>query len=453
MASGRYSWFVSRVLFPVQERLKGHSTLTALAHLERSQYFSREQIEALQAQRLRRLMERAGTKVPYYKELFAERGIDWRAIETPKDLQTLPFLSKADIRNAGDRLLAQDHGELIVGSTSGSTGETLRFPLGQERVSHDVAGRWRATRWWAVEFGDPEVVIWASPIEATAQDKWRRLRDLAMRSTFIDARDLSEARVREILRTIQQANPAMIYGHTTAMARIAAFALRARMAVDLPRLKVVFVTAARLLDEHREMIGKVFSAPVADSYGGRDAGLVANECPAGAKHISEEDLVVEIVDEFGATVAQGMPGEIVVTHLASGDAPFIRYKTGDRGVLGSTSCACGRRLQQLFAIEGRLNDHLVGPDGRVMHHAAIDNLLRNVRGILNYKVVQEREDFVRVQVVVQHEVLLADIERIETLLKAHLGEGIMIDVEHVTDIRPEATGKHRFVINNVRKVL
>ena len=452
VAADPYTRLVSRVLFPLHERLKHHSTVAALRELERSQFLPRDELDRLQSQRLRRLLERAATRVPYYRALFAERGIDWREIRAATDLARLPLLSKADIRAAADRLRADDAGALSAASTSGSTGESLTFYLGRERVSHDVAAKWRATRWWGVDIGDPEVVLWASPIESGSQDRLRDLRDRLLRSHFIDARDLSEARVPHLLAQIERADPRMLFGYTSALARLAAFALQRGQQLHCPRLKVVFVTAAKLGEQQRANIRQVFGAPVADGYGGRDAGFIAHECPAGTMHLTEEDLIVEIVDDDGAPLPPGESGEIVVTHLASGDFPFIRYRTGDRGRLGSPTCPCGRTLRGLQAIEGRMNDMLVGEGGRVMHHTGISNVLKDVAGLLNYKVIQEREDLVRVQIVASRPIAVADREHIRGQMRAFLGPALVTEIEQVPDIAPEPSGKHRYIVNRVRQV-
>jgi O-antigen ligase len=64
-------------------------------------------------------------------------------------------------------------------------------------------------------------------------------------------------------------------------------------------------------------------------------------------HLTAEDIVVEIVDATGPAGAARQPGEIVVTHLATRDFPFIRYRTGDVAVLDTAACACGRGLPML----------------------------------------------------------------------------------------------------------
>jgi phenylacetate-CoA ligase len=81
-------------------------------------------------------------------------------------------------------------------NTGGSSGEPLIFLIGKERISHDVAAKWRATRWWGVDIGDPEIVVWGSPIELTAQDRIRQFRDRLLRTQLLPAFEMSESQAR-----------------------------------------------------------------------------------------------------------------------------------------------------------------------------------------------------------------------------------------------------------------
>ena len=59
-------------------------------------------------------------------------------------------------------------------------------------------------------------------------------------------------------------------------------------------------------------------------------------------HITADDVIVELIGRDEQPVADGQPGEIVVTHLATSDYPFIRYRTGDIAVRDPAPCPCGR---------------------------------------------------------------------------------------------------------------
>ena len=91
------------------------------------------------------------------------RGLASESFGALEDLAALPLLTKAEIRANRADLTAADAQGLATFNTGGSSGEPLVFLIGKERVSHDVADKWRATRWWGVDIGDPEIVIGARP--------------------------------------------------------------------------------------------------------------------------------------------------------------------------------------------------------------------------------------------------------------------------------------------------
>jgi phenylacetate-CoA ligase len=433
----------------MHELLKRHTSVGVRQRLEASQWWPQAELEALQLQRLRRLLARANAQVPYYRELFASLGFDpVRDLHSLADLARLPRLDKSTIRANGDRMKAQDAVGLARFNTGGSSGEPLIFYIGRERVSHDVAAKWRATRWWNVDIGDPEVVVWGSPIELGAQDGVRAVRDRMLRTQLLPAFQMSAEKLDGFLARIRAARPRMLFGYPSALSHIARHAQARGQRMDDLGIRVAFVTSERLYDEQREQISKTFGCPVANGYGGRDAGFIAHQCPAGGMHITAEDIIVETLDPDGNPVPRGTAGEIVVTHLATGDFPFIRYRTGDVGVLGDTACSCGRGLPLLKEIQGRTTDFLVAQDGTVMHGLALVYILRDLPQVKAFKIVQESLDLTRVQVVA--DVPVSGIrQKIVDGFRARLGAGIEVEVEQVEAIAPEKSGKFRYVISKV----
>ncbi len=447
--TGVYTSLVSKLLFPMQERLKSHTTVDVRRQMEQSQWWTPAQLEALQVQRLQRLLSHAQAKVPYYRNLFAERGFDAAKVGSIAELQRLPFLTKAVIRQHTDALKAQDAQGLARFNTGGSSGEPLIFFIGSERVSHDVAAKWRATRWWDVDIGDPEVVVWGSPIELGTQDRIKQLRDALMRTELLPAFEMSDAKLDAFVAAIRKRRPRMLFGYPSALSHIARHAEKRGIAMDDLGIQVAFVTSERLYDEQRATIARVFGCRVANGYGGRDAGFIAHECPAGGMHITAEDLIVELVDRDGRPVADGTPGEIVVTHLATRDFPFIRYRTGDVAVRDAAPCSCGRGLPLLREIQGRTTDFVVAADGTVMHGLALIYVLRDLPQVAGFRIVQESLEHTRVQVVPGAGFDADTVGRIEHGLAARLGEGVRIDVEQVAEIAPEKSGKYRYVVSKV----
>lgn len=444
-----YTSLISGVLFPLHERLKKHDSVVVRKELERSQWWDEQRLKELQLARLRQLLAHAEVHVPYYGELLAKIGFKAEDFRSLADLARLPFLDKSRIRSNIEALKSKKAQGLARFNTGGSGGDPLIFYIGTERVSHDVAAKWRATRWWDVDIGDPEIVVWGSPIELGAQDRVRALRDRLLRTRLLPAFEMSAQKLDLFLDEIRATRPRMLFGYPSALSHIARHAEASKLRLDDLGIQIAFVTSERLYDEQRQQISKVFGCPVANGYGGRDAGFIAHECPHGGMHITAEDIIVEIVDTQGAPLLAGEAGEIVITHLATRDFPFIRYRTGDIGVLDTKPCACGRGLPLLKEIQGRSTDFLVARNGTVMHGLALIYVLRDLPQIGAFKIIQESLDFTRVLVVSESALNPELVSKIEQGFKARLGQGVKIAVEQVAAIPAEKSGKFRYVVSRV----
>ena len=441
-----YTAIAASILFPIHEKLKKHITVPALHKLEKSQWLSSDELKSLQVERLRNLLMHAQTHVPYYRKLFADISFNANNIDDLSILEKLPFLTKAIIREHSDELKSAIPDNLARFNTGGSSGQPLVFYIGNERVSHDVAAKWRATRWWGVDIGDPELVVWGSPIELGAQDKVRLIRDKLLRTRLLPAFEMSDEKINSFIKDILKSKPTMLFGYPSALSRIAKFAQENSIDMKRAGAKVAFVTSEYLYPEQRQQIEHCFGCKVANGYGGRDAGFIAHECPAGNMHITAEDIIVETIGSDGKPVKSGEAGEIVVTHLATRGYPFVRYRTGDIGVLDDKQCSCGRGLPILKEIQGRTTDFVVSQNGNVMHGLALIYVLRDIDSINEFKIVQETKDFTRIYLIVDDG--FSEQEQIIAGFKERLGSEVKIQIDIVDEIPAEKSGKFRYVISH-----
>jgi phenylacetate-CoA ligase len=446
--SGAYTRLCSSLVFPLHEAMKGHASVTVRRRLEASQWWSAERIEADRVQRLREFLTDIGAHVPRYRALFVETGFDPRSVQSIADLRRLPLAAKADMRAHAESLKADDHGPLTRYNTGGSSGEPLVFQIGRGRKSHDVGAKWRATRWWGVDIGDREAVVWGSPIEHGAQDRIRVWRDRLLRTELLPAFEMSEDKLDGFVATLRRQRPRLLFGYPSALSHIARHARARGVAMNDLGIAVAFVTSERLYDEQRAVIGEVFGCKVANGYGGRDAGFIAHECPSGSMHISAEDIVVELIDEAGQPVPSGQPGEIVVTHLATRDYPFVRYRTGDIGVMDGAACACGRGLPRLSEIQGRSTDFVIADDGTVMHGLSLIYVIRDLAGVKSFKVTQETRRLTRVELVTEAGFDPNAVQAIVAGFKRRLGAAVEVQVRLVPSIAPEKSGKYRYIVSH-----
>ena len=444
-----FTRLVSGLLFPVQESMKHHDTVAVRRRFEDSQWWSPDRLQRLQIQRLRALLLHAQQHVPYYRDLFARTHFEPETVTDVADLHALPFLDKATIRAHVEELKADDAQGLARFNTGGSSGEPLIFFIGRERVSHDVAAKWRATRWWGVDIGDPEIVVWGSPIELSVQDRLRTLRDRLFRTELLPAFEMSEDRLDDFVSRIRTRRPKMLFGYPSALSHIALHAERRGIPMNDLGIRVAFCTSERLYEHQQAVIARVFGCSVANGYGARDGGFIAHQCPSGSMHITAEDLVLEIVDGEGRVLPPGQSGEVVVTHLATGDFPFIRYRTGDIARLATAPCPCGRGLPVLESIQGRATDFVTAADGTVMHGLALIYVLRDLPGVAEFRIIQHSLGLTRVQVVAGPGFGLDTESRIREGLRARLGQQVEVQVELQSSIAPEKSGKFRYVLSHV----
>lgn len=444
-----YTALCSRLLFPLHERLKGHQSVAIRERLEAQERWPRERLESWRLELLKEFLARVGEGVPYYKALFRGLGFDPRGVTAISDLSVLPLTDKATMRAAGDGLKSLHAGPLSRYNTGGSSGEPLIFYIGKARKSHDVGAKWRVTRWWGVDIGDPEMVVWGSPIELGAQDRVRLLRDRLLRTTLLPAFEMSERRLDEFVAAIRKRRPAMLFGYPSALSLIARHAESRSIAMDDLGIKVAFVTSERLYDDQRATIRRVFGCPVANGYGARDAGFLVHECPHGGMHLQAEDIIIETVGGDGRPVAPGTAGEIVVTHLATHEFPFLRYRTGDVGILSDQTCSCGRTLPLMQEIQGRTTDFVVAADGTILHGLALIYTVRDLPGVERFKIVQHTRQLVEVLVVAAAPFGAESEARIVRDYKARLGQTVDVQVKRVDDIPAEKSGKYRYVVSHV----
>src|SRR5215470_2757515 len=301
---------VRRVLYPLHERLKRKPTFRRLEELEHTQWLSPERIAEYQFTRVQRLLEFAYAHVPYYRTLLDKHRLPGGRLESPNDIQSIPFLTRELIRTRFDDLRARARLPRVhKRSSGGSTGAPVTVLVDMARMGFGEAARMRAQRWFGIPVGAREIVLWGSPIEASRQGLVRKMRDWCLNTRLLSAFDMSEESLARHAALIREFRPTKLYGYASAICLLAEYF--ERESLPHPRgLRAVFTTAEPLFDFQRKTIETVFGCRVAVEYGCRDAGLVALECPAEGLHIAAEGMYVEILDPDD----EGR-GEIVLTNL------------------------------------------------------------------------------------------------------------------------------------------
>jgi len=221
-----FPWIVKNITFPLHERLLRRSTINYVEELQRSQWFSRDDIELLQRKKLKKLLTLANKHCYWHKQRIIEAGLDLseQHLLTMKELARLPTMTKQDVQLHGKEMIWSGvPGGAYQYTTGGSSGNPLIFYFGKTRQASDAAGRIRARRWWNVELGDKEVYLWGAPVELAKTDHIKQIRDRLMNQLLLNAFDMSPANMRRYVLAIQKYQPKCIYGYASSIALLAKF--------------------------------------------------------------------------------------------------------------------------------------------------------------------------------------------------------------------------------------
>ncbi len=437
-ASGRaWAWLYQHEIAPAWERLRGRATERYRALVERTQWWSPEEIAQFQLTELKRLLAAAGERVPYYRELFARERFDPRAVEKREDLAALPPLTRDLLRERYQDLLdPATRGANLRKGTTGSTGKPVDFEYSLDSESWRHAMRLRAYGWAGYRVGAPTFFFWSSHAEHGIAALKLQAGRMLRRETWVDPMVHDEQAMRRAVDELRRARPRAILGYTQALALLARW-IEERGLRDWDDIPVL-CGAEAVLPGDRAVLGRVFGPGIFETYGCREVMLVAAECEAhDGLHVSEENVLVEV----------GPEGDVLVTDLHNEAMPLIRYANGDLAAFGDGKpCACGRGLRRLARVDGRradtLRDKLGRPVPGLIFHFV---LVAAAELVKQFQAVQRRDGTVVVRVVrgprFTDEGMAEIVRRLDEALC-----GQPIQVEYLDDIPPAPSGKHRVVI-------
>lgn len=439
---------VRTILYPIHERLRGRATLAVRDELTQLAAGTAADLVQDRQQRLHNLLTAVQAHQPYYAAALAEADVQPDAADLACELQKLPVLDKATVRARGaDMLWRGVPGGPLPATSGGTSGDTLHFHVDHIRTAQDQGARLFMQSLYGVQAGDRRVYLWGSPIEQRER-RVHRLRDALLNEQLLNAFELAPGDMDAHLARIRRTQPRLIYGYPSAVARLARHAAPHCRRSDFVQLELVVLTGEEVTPAQRTQIAQTFGCAVAVEYGSREVGLIAHTCPAGTLHVVAPHVHVEIVAN-GVPVATGQAGEIVVTTLNTRAQPLIRYRLGDVGRLLPRPCACGLPFPTLELLGGRMTGFIALPDGRVCHGALSAHVLRDVTGIVEFRVRQPSLERVIVQLVTTPAFAADGAEQIRARYRRIFGTQVAVEVDCVDRLPPDPSGKRRHTISEV----
>lgn len=351
----------------------------------------REDLKKLQAERLRKTVERVYNNVPLYRERFDEYGIKPEHIKSIDDLKNLPFTYKTDLRDTYPYgLFAAPMDEVVrIHASSGTTGKQT-----------------------VVGYTKNDIDVWAECVARAIVSAGGSSKDIVHISygygLFTGGLGLHEGATKlgaavvpvSTGNTARQINIFKDFG-STILCCTPSYAMYLAEAVkesgispDELKLRIGIFGAEPWTEEMRQEIEKGLGIKAYDIYGLSEVcgpGVACNCHMQNGLHVQEDHFIPEIIDpDTGEVLPEGESGELVFTCITKEALPLIRYRTRDISSLIFEPCECGRTTVRMTKPCGRTDDMLI-IRGVNVFPSQVESVLLNIDGVSpHYHITVDR---------------------------------------------------------------
>ena len=422
-----------------------------LAEWERSVAGPVERLHEIQRARLDRLVRRARQHVPFYCALPESSDAADPEQAVRETLAGIPPLEKSTYREHASEFVARDLPKraLIQGKTSGTTGTALPLWYTADALSEEFASFWRQRRDAGARIGEANLTFNGQtvvPFRSSLPPFWRTNR--VGRQTLFSLYHMSPQNLPAYVEGVHATPARFVQGYPSSIHLVSQALLAAERPVEPGRFVAVFTSSESLLAFQRESIERAFGAPVRDRYGVSEFCVSMTECREQLLHVDMEFCIVEV--EVEEETDEYVRGPLLVTGLSNDATPFLRYRVGDVGTRSKHPCPCGRPGDVFLEVDGRIEDYVMTPDGRLV--GRLDHIFKEQLDVAEAQVVQETRDGLEVWIVRRETYDESSEQGLEREFRSRLGEEIEIAFRYVDAIAREPNGKFRAVKSAVGRL-
>ena len=430
-------------------------------HQQALECMPREELKALQSQRLCAQVRRMYERVECFRKRMEEKGLTPQDIHGVEDLSKLPFSYKKDLRDYYPYGLFAEPLENIrrVHASSGTTGK--RIVVGYTENDLRMWADCVARMFRAIGVGEKDVVQVSFGFGLFTGGFGAEAGAERVGATVIPISSGNTAMQIQTMIDFQ----ATVLCCTPSYALYLAEEIERLGLKDQLRLKAGIFGAEPWTESMRREIEQKLGIQAYDIYGLSEVlgpGVSYEcECQAGM-HICEDHFIAEIIDpDTGSVLPEGSTGELVFTSLTKEGFPIIRYRTRDICSLNYAPCPCGRTHLRMNKPSGRSDDMLI-IRGVNVFPSQIEEVLLKVSGgkiTPNYQIVVDRvsnNDTFDVNVEMSEQLFSDDIKSIERIekeitadLRSMLGIGAKVHLVNPKSIE-RSEGKAKRVIDRRR---
>lgn len=419
-----------------------------LAELRRSQSWGRERLDELQNQRLREMIRHCSENVSYYRKLFADHGINPSQIQTREDLKKLPLLTKKDILNNTEDLIADGYSidELVPESSSGTTGKSLTTYWDRDDHIWSVAARYMVKERMGYREGEDWLAIMNGykilPIDKAAPPYW--IKDYFNKTVHLSAYHLSEETVVDYHRYLSRRSVKYIMGYASVIGLIARLMAERGLSLDI---NAVMISSEPYYDWQIESINRAFDCKIINSFGQAERVAMGGSCGQTMNiHMFDEIGIIEFAES-----EKHDHRRMVATGLVNHAMPLIRYDLGDISDFVREKCFCGTEHTTILPVSTKSEDFVITPEGKFISASLLTFPFKHPGGIIESQLIQTAPDRIRVNLNVSEDFDRDSEKKIEDDLRSILGDNFKIEFNYTDFIPRTGMGKFRFVISELKE--
>ncbi|WP_458188230.1 phenylacetate--CoA ligase PaaK [Haladaptatus sp. NG-WS-4] len=415
---------------------------------------SRDELQALQDERLSETVARVYENVPYYRNVLDEAGVSPDDIDGVDDISKLPFTTKEDFRDEyPDGLFAVPHEDVRrIHASSGTTGKPkiVSYTEGDLGVWRDVMARSLVAA--DVEPGHVVQNAYGYGLFTGGLGFHDGVEELG--ACVIPVGGGNTARQIDMLQDLESDVLACTPSYCLYLAEAAEE--RGIDPRDLP-LSTVVIGAEPFTDPMREEIEEALDVTAVDVYGlseiiGPGVSIECAEVQEGL-HVWEDHFYPEIVDpDTGEVLPEGEEGELVLTSLTKEALPVLRYRTGDMTSLNYETCGCGRTAVRMDNVTGRTDDLLI-VRGVNVYPSQIEEVMVDLENVApHYRIdLYRRGNLDRIELTVEyHEDYEGTHDELETRIRAEIEETLDVKPDEIEVVGPGVV--ERTEVGKVKRV-
>ncbi len=402
-----------------------------------------EEVEYYQNEILKEQINATIASVPFYKGYKKFTSLD--------DLREYPVLNKTVISHDINAFLNPGLArKRIKTNTGGSSGNPLEFYL--EKDSSRTRERAHFDWYWGLfgyKPGDRILMVRGTPISGNKPFEYRTIDKILNISSF----NLNENNIVQVLDAINRFSPRFIHAYPSSLNVMTSLLEPFRLKLDfLPG--ALFLGSEFLSETDRMRFEAFYKAPAVNWYGHSERLILGGNLKnCDSYHFFPSYGYMELLNDDGEVITRpGEEGRIIATGFDNRVMPFIRYDTGDTGILSRVQdCSCGFRGKTLEIISGRRQDFIILSDGTKVSLTAFifGQHLPAFKKIREMQVIQHKAGEIELALVKNNNFSLRDEISVVGALRKLVKDKLEIKVIYVESVSKTPRGKNIFFVTEL----